>query len=220
MKRIAVVSFARKKSLRCPNKMLRPFGGTTLTDIVLSKVKEFGADGYFAGFEPEFKEKCLEHGVNFIQRDKRSATIDGPIIDIFGFVRTLEYKKILFISGCNPFLSIKTITEFYQSCLENYDKSLLAVLKRKNYFFSVDKKPLNFEPATDKWNTKTVTPIFESANVLYFYDKSYFLTNGFFWSWDTVELVDFEPSREFIDIDTEEDFIRAEFIWKIGGHEA
>ena len=39
--RIGVFAFARTQSERCPNKMLRPFAGTTLTDIVLEKLSAF-----------------------------------------------------------------------------------------------------------------------------------------------------------------------------------
>jgi CMP-N-acetylneuraminic acid synthetase len=213
--KIAVVSFGRKKSERCPNKMLRPFVGTTLTDIVLSKIRFFGIDSYFAGFEPEFKEKCAKYGVNFIQRTERSVNIDGPILDVFGFVNEVKCKKILFINPCVPFLSLDTIRKFLDHCLSHYDNSALAVVKRNNYFFDDKKKALNFVPASDSWNTKTVKLLFESANVLYYFDKDYFLNKGFYWDWSTVDLVDFERTQEFIDIDTEDDFKLAEDIYKL-----
>jgi len=215
MKTIAVVSFGRKKSERCPNKLLRPFADTTLTDIVLSKIKEFGKDGYFAGFDPEFKEKTLNYGVNFIQRKEKSALIDGPILDIFDFVRQIDSEKILFINACLPFLSIETIVDFLNRCRKNYDRSALAVLKRNNYYFNDTKKALNFDPKNDSWNTKTVKTIYESANALYYFDKEYFLKNGFYWAWESVELVDFEQTYEYIDIDTMNDFSRAEIMWKV-----
>ena len=82
MNNTGVFSFARKQSQRCPNKMLRPFANTTLTDIVLKKLAEFGDRAFFAGFEPEFEDRSRQRGVKFIKRDKKSVNIDGPITDI------------------------------------------------------------------------------------------------------------------------------------------
>jgi len=177
---IAIVSFGRKKSERCPNKMLRPFAGTTLTDIVLGKINHFGSYAYFAGYEQEFKEKCRQNKVNFIQRTKRSVTIDGPILDVFGFVSEVKQDKIIFVNPCVPFLSLKTIRDFFERCNKHPDKPVLAALTRRNYFFNEAKRPLNFTAISNKWNTKGVKTVFESANALYFFDKEFFLKNGFY----------------------------------------
>lgn len=215
MSDIAVVSYGRKQSERCPNKMLRSFCDTTLTDIVLSKISCFGAQAYFAGFEDEFRVKAEAHGVNFVQRTEHSVHIDGPIVDVFGFVKDIDCENILFVSACLPFLLEKTIVSFYESCLRNSHKPALAVVARKNYFFDKHKKALNFDPATTAWNTKVVDEVFESANALYFYKKDFFLANGFYWAWEDVALVPFEQTYEYIDIDSEDDFKKAELIWQI-----
>lgn len=214
MNNIAIVSFGRKKSERCPNKMLRPFAGTTLTDIVLGKIKHFGSRAYFAGYEQEFKEKCLQYKVNFIQRDKRSVTIDGPILDVFGFVRKVKQEKVIFVNPCVPFLSLKAINAFFRRCRKNTKRPTLAVLRRRNYFFNEVRRPLNFTALSNKWNTKNVETVYESANALYFFDKKFFLKNGFYWDWNDVELVEFERTQEFLDIDIEEDFEVAEEIYR------
>jgi CMP-N-acetylneuraminic acid synthetase len=89
-----------------------------------------------------------------------------------------------------------------------------AIVKRRNYFFEENKKPINFPIGLKNLNTKTVRPIFEFANALYFFSRSYFLKNERYWDWSTVNLIELEGSLEFIDVDNEEDFILAEAVWK------
>ena len=93
--KIAICSCARLKSSRCKRKMIRPFNGSSLTDIMLrklrlisSKNKEF--DVFFAGHEKIFLEKSKRHRVHFIQRTKKSANIDGPS-EISNFFKDLDY---------------------------------------------------------------------------------------------------------------------------------
>ena len=71
MNKIGVFSFGRKQSQRCPNKMLRPFGDTTLTDIVLLKLSKCKYFSFFAGYEDEFREKCEQRNVHFVKRDRK-----------------------------------------------------------------------------------------------------------------------------------------------------
>ena len=54
---IGIFSMARISSRRCAGKMIRKFGNTTLTDIILSKLAKLGQNTFFAGHEPIFKKK-------------------------------------------------------------------------------------------------------------------------------------------------------------------
>ena len=169
---IGVFSFGRTGSQRCPNKMLRPFAETTLTDIVLDKLKACGAPSFFAGLEPVFKQKCEAHGVSFIQREAKSASIDGPITEILSFLRSVEFTHLLLVSGCLPFLRVETIRQFLSACKESKCKPAFAVRCRQNYFMGIDRKPLNFNPSAHTINTKTVQPVYEFAHALYFFERN------------------------------------------------
>ena len=81
--------------------MIRSFNGSSLTDIMLrklrlisSKNKEF--DVFFAGHEKIFLEKSKRHRVPFIQRTKKSANIDGPASEIYNFFKDLNYDYFFF----------------------------------------------------------------------------------------------------------------------------
>ena len=131
---IGIFSYGRKQSQRCPNKLLRPFGNTTLVDILLSKLSTFGDNAFFAGYDSEFKEKCNEIGVNFVQRTLKSVTIDEPQIEALSFLKKINYEYLLIINGCLPFLKIETINSFLEEVIENGLQSTSAIQKRSNYF--------------------------------------------------------------------------------------
>ena len=213
MMSVGVFSFGRTGSQRCPNKMLRPFAGTTLTDIVLEKLKRCGEGAFFAGFEPAFKQKAKSHGVAFMQRDERSASIDGPITEILSFLRQAEFTHLLLVSACLPLLRAETILHFLNSCKQGSSKPAFGVRCRQNYFMSLSRKPLNFNPEEKTINTKTVEPVYEFAHALYFFERDYFFTMGTYWDWRTVELIALPNTSELIDVDTEEDFAMAEAVW-------
>jgi molybdopterin-guanine dinucleotide biosynthesis protein A len=139
---LAVFSFGRTQSERCPNKMLRPFAGTTLTDIVLGKLAEIGRHGYatfFAGHEDEFAARCRAHGVPFLRRSLRSATIDGPIVEILGFLREVPADYVLLVSACLPFLRAQTILDFLRARTPGPLRPAFSVRCQRHHFVDEDR---------------------------------------------------------------------------------
>ena len=211
---IGVFSFGRKESQRCPNKMLRPFGGRTLVDILLEKLAMFGSRAFFAGHQQEFRDRCDRHGVRFVPRDRRSVSIDEPIVDILSFLSDQPFTHLLLVNGCLPFLRAETIQALLDECITGGRQPAFAVLRRYNHFMSLDRHPLNFPADMQTINTKTVRPVIEFAHALYFFEKDYFFTHGRYWDWATVRLLEAGDRLEFVDIDTEEDFAFAETLWR------
>lgn len=214
MNKIGIFSFGRKQSQRCPNKMLRPFAGTTLTDIALAKLRHFGKNAFFAGYEDDFERKCKAHGVKFIRRSRHSANIDRPITEILSFLKDVDYEYLLIVNACLPFLKQETIRRFLQECKVDGYKPAFAVLERKNFFISESRKPLNFRLSMKTINTKAVEPVYEFAHALYFFNKDYFFKNGRYWDWKRVQFIEINDKTELIDVDTEDDFLLAESLWK------
>ena len=75
--------------------MTRSFNGSSLTDIMLRKLKSINLknkefDVFFAGYEKIFLEKSKNYRVPFIQRTKKSANIDGPASEIYNFFEDLN----------------------------------------------------------------------------------------------------------------------------------
>ena len=211
---IGVFSFGRTQSQRCPNKMLRPFADTTLTDIILAKLSAFVPRAFFAGLDEEFREKSAQHRVPFVARDPRSVAIDEPITEILSFLREVPYTHLLIVNGCLPFLKTATIEGFLEDCVRGDLQPAFAVTRRRNHFMSLDRRPLNFAIDMKTINTKSVEPVLEFAHALYFFDKTYFFEHGRYWDWRTVRLLEAGSPRELVDIDTEDDFVFAEAVWK------
>ncbi len=211
---IGVFSFGRSQSQRCPNKMLRPFAGTTLVDIALEKLATFGTRGFFAGHENAFRDKCVAHGVPFVRRSERSATIDEPITEILSFLHDVPFTHLLIVNACLPFLRAETIQGFLGDCVRGNLAPAFGVVRRQNHFISLDHRPLNFPADMKTINSKTVQPVLEFAHALYFFEKRYFFEHGRYWDWQQVRLVEMGDRFEIVDIDTEEDFAFAEALWR------
>lgn len=214
MNNIGIFSFGRKQSERCPNKMLKSFADTSLTDIILNKFKSLGNNTFFAGYENDFKEKCSKAGVRFIQRDEHSINIDGPITEILAFLKNVEYQYLLIVNACLPFLKTETITSFIEECVACELQPAFSVIKKKNFYLDQHKKPINFQDSLKTINTKTVEPVYEFAHALYFFNKEFFFTNGRYWDWSKVNYIELNDPLEIFDIDTKNDFLVAENIWK------
>jgi molybdopterin-guanine dinucleotide biosynthesis protein A len=214
---IGVFSFGRMQSQRCPNKMLRPFGDTTLTDIVLEKLATVGRKGYatfYAGHEEAFAERARAHGVPFVRRSLHSVTIDGPILEILGFLREVPHDYVLLVSGCLPFLRVETILEFLEARARHPLAPAFSVRCQRHHFVDEDRRAVNFDLAQKTLNTKTVRPLYELVDALYFFDRTFFLAEGRYWDWAQVEFVEMADKYELLDIDTEEDFRVAEAVWR------
>ncbi len=212
--KIKTFSFARKNSQRCKNKMLRQFNNTTLVDIALNKLNKINCETFFAGYEKEFEKKCHEHGINFVKRDKNSANIDEPIIDILSFLKKIDADYFIIINSCLPFLKISTINEFINYCIESNFKPTFSISKISNFFIDKNKKPLNFEADLKTINTKKVDPVYQFTHALYFFEKKFFFENGRYWNWNDLNYFEIKDIYETIDIDTEIDFINAEILHK------
>ena len=198
--------------------MLRPFDTTTLTDIILSKLgalSQQGAEVFFAGYEPIFQEKCLIHNVPFVQRTKESAEAHDSARVIYSFLSSLPYDYFLHVNGCLPMLKTDTILKFLERCSQEEMEPCFGVVKRNNFYVTLDGSPMNFPSDISTINTRTVTPVYEFAHALYFFRKEDFVRDGFYWDWTKVKYIEMAGGTEIFDIDTEADFNTAQTLWRV-----
>jgi molybdopterin-guanine dinucleotide biosynthesis protein A len=221
MSDIVAFSFGRKQSARVPNKMLRPFADTTLVDIALRKLKAVDPHAFFAGYEDEFRAKCAQHGVRFVGREPNSIAIDGPITEILSFLRAVDAKYFLLVSACNPFMTVEHIERFRDRCVEGGCRPAISVKRHRKHFVTGDATALNFDRRAKTLNTKTVEPVYELVDGLYFFEKEFFFSHGTYWRWDEVRFLEVGGDDFLIDVDTEADFAVAQALWSAGvGREA
>lgn len=175
MKRIEDICFlvqARLNSQRVPGKMIKPFAGTTLMDIVLSKLVQShnipNDQIYLAAHEQELIDLGGKHPINIYRRSYQSANVDNGIDVLFEWWNKLRFKYVVLISGCNPLLSVDTIERFVEHYLQSEHSGLFSVIGKQNYFWNTEGKLLNKWPeGQDLLNTKAVEKTYEAAHCLY-----------------------------------------------------
>ena len=169
---ICILVQARMGSQRVPGKMLRPFAGTTLVDILFEKLKSSKvipkSNIWFSAYEPELKDVAQKHGINVFNRSEKSAKSEGePLTEIYEWYNQLPYKYVVLISACNPLLKIETIDDFIDSFQQSDKDGCFAVFEKRTYYWNKQGESItNWDGATIM-NTKLVQPIYEAAHCLY-----------------------------------------------------
>ena len=163
---------ARLGSQRVPNKMIKPFADPTLVDITIEKILESKIipkeNFYFSVHEPELVSIGKKHGVNVFKRSLESAKSENSILDIYEWHDKLDYKYVVLISACLPFLKTETIDSFVQEYLNTSSGGMFAVMAKKQYYWDSNKNMISNWPAEQKlMNTKTMSITYEAAHCLY-----------------------------------------------------
>jgi len=213
MKKTCIIVQARLNSSRIPKKMIKPFAETTLLDILLKKLQNSkyikNEDVYISVYENELKNIAQKYNFNIFNRSKESAYTENDMKIMFEWWNKLPYENYIIISACHPFLSIKTIDDFYNKSLINQKKGLFSVVKRKNYYWNSKKKMItNWPEGQTTFNTKAVEYTYEAAHCLYYgkmKDIGEYIYMGDF-SKNEVELFVIDNEFECLDIDEEWQF--------------
>ena len=219
---ICVIVQARLGSQRIPGKMIRPFAGTTLTDISMEKVKNSKvipqSNFYLSAYERELVDIANKHKVNIYHRSENSANSEGtPLTDMYEWWDKLPYKYCVLVNACAPFLRTETIDEFVQKYIESSSDGLFGVMEKKNYFWNTDGKLITKWPDGHAcMNTKFVEVTYEAAHCLYA-GRMDSIQRGI-WMGDFQKPGDIElyPMEEFecLDIDYEWQFNMCEAIYE------
>lgn len=181
---VLVLTQARLSSTRVPRKMVRPFAGTTLMDILLDKLSRSEVIPqehiYLSAHDEELTELASEYGVNLFHRSKESAEENRDARVIHEWINHLDYKYVILVSACNPLLHLSTIENFYLNFLSSDKNGSFAVFPRKQYFWDKDFNMIpNYDPNDKIFDTKKVDTIYEAGHCLYA-SKVDFLRNGYF----------------------------------------
>lgn len=175
MKRLDDVAFivqARLNSQRVPQKMIRPFAGTSLFDLVLSKLtssKIIPIENIYASvYEEELVSIANKRNVNVFTRSYESANNDNSLQKIYEWHDKLPHKYVILISGCNPLLKVETIDAFVEQFVNQEEENLFAVMEKKQYYWNKEGALVTPWPEDQTiMNTKAVEATYEAAHVLY-----------------------------------------------------
>ena len=153
--------------------MIKPFAGTTLTDISLEKIehtKSFPKKNfYLSAHEPELVQIGKKHGFNIFHRSEKSAKSEGtPMTEMYEWWDKIPFKYAVLINACCPFLKPETIDGFVYHYLETDAEGLFGVMEKKNYFWNTDGRLItNWPEGQACMNTKFVETTYEAAHCLY-----------------------------------------------------
>ena len=171
---VAVLVQARLSSERCPRKMIRPFAGTTLTDICIEKLLKSNTipkeNIYLSVNEPELVSIGKKWGVNIFKRSRNSAKWDGGpqahISVMYEWWDKIPHKYVVLVNACVPTLQTKTIDSFFDAYCSSEKNGMFGVMEKMNYFWN-DTGTLLTPGRHATMNTKNVQKTFEAAHCLY-----------------------------------------------------
>ena len=214
-KDLAVILNVRKNSQRCANKLLRNYAGTTLFDISLKKLSEIAwPETYLGAYEDEFKEKARQYSnIQLIERSHASAhASEGPQL-VFEMYTKIHHRWVFWVNPCHALLRVETIRKAIEEFLEIDNRSMTAVKRYLGWFYQQDGTPLNNENCYTGVNKDDYVLV--GAHSFHAYERETPLVSDRVW--DNVKgdpyLCEI-PEIEAYDVDTEEDFVISEALYK------
>ena len=167
---IAFVVSARLSSKRLPDKMIKPFCGTTLTDIIIEKLLMSSVvpreNIYLSACDRELVDIGNKHNINVYKRSRNSSEYENTLAQILEWHDKIGFKYYVLISGCCPLIRLETIDSFINKFMQSEDDGLFAVFKKKNMFWDHNKNPI-LQDHIETLNTKEMKPFYEAAHCLY-----------------------------------------------------
>tara|TARA_Y100000310_G_C20691851_1_gene822813 strand:+ start:2955 stop:3617 length:663 start_codon:yes stop_codon:yes gene_type:complete len=216
MRSITAFLNVRKESKRCPNKMLKPFAGTTLFDIALEKLKLLDVDEkYVCARDDEFLDRDMGKDIKKYRRSKDSVTLDGPLSTVFESFSSFTSDYVMFINGSHAHVKVGTLQEAVNRFKELDYKSSTSVNLINDWLFRMDGSMLY--PATDlsHGDTKLTSPLYRVAHVFHIYNIArFFQAGGMFPFKINDPYMHLVPKQESIDIDDSADFKISEAVYR------
>ena len=212
MKLTAIIP-VRAGSQRVKNKNIKPFANTTLLDIKIETLKKVqGIDDIIVSSDSQEMLKIAEeHDVNAHVRDEYFASNEVNNSDFMQNLSTIVDEGHIMYSPCtSPLLSSETITEIVSKYKNNNLRNIVTVTTQKHHMW-LNGKPLNYDPSNAP-NSQDLPDIY-SIN----YGCCILSKDDLYKHKNVVVEPTFHITNEIesIDIDTEFDFIIAEFIYRM-----
>ena len=228
MKELTCVISARLGSTRTPRKMVAPFAGSSLLEIVLRKVLRCRnldpSRVWLSAYEDEIRELGERVGVKIYRRTYESTLEPNTCDVIYRYAWDIPSGYFLVINGCNPLLRVETVERAIDAFQGGDYRSLMTVVERKNFFFDRDGRLLNRFHGDSKYlatlETKMVEPLLEAGNSIFIWNAEYLRTHTAFWTLTKDDPYLFAiPEEEFIDVDYPWQFQMAErlYLERFGG---
>lgn len=194
--KISAVVFARKGSKRIQNKMYQKFFGKSLIETKIEQLFKSNVDEIIVGSDDLKIGKIVDKyknnnkykkNIQFYLRKKKycieSCTINDAIKNMLSFFET---EFILWAHLTNPLTNEKHYNEaikVFKKNIKKYD-SLFSASKSLNYFWGVDKKPINNNPQEKIHtilSTGKIKPLYSDNGSIFIRNHKDMKKDGRFW---------------------------------------
>jgi CMP-N-acetylneuraminic acid synthetase len=182
---ISVLVNARTTSSRLPRKLVLPFAGTTLIDIVLEKLNrmDFFAHRYFGVAETELRKKAeLYPNIEILDRDP--AAIKPGYNDhhkVFAHYALVESDYIMWLNACHPLISTDTLRRAVDQVLTTRYNSYTSVITTTDWIFNAEGEPITNTEASMLSSAHSKT-FFKVAHAFHVINKDFFLKDFQCWT--------------------------------------
>jgi len=217
---VGVMINARLASSRVPQKLIRPFGKSTLLDIALKKISciKNSNEKYLAAGDDAIINIYNNYSniIDLLKRDKKAISQGEHDQKIsFAHFCDIESDYVMIINPCLPFTKVST----YEKAISFFKKheeliTLTSIIEFKDIFFDNENKIIYLK---DSSNISTVTAnlLYKMAHVFHFVEKKRFCETGVIFGYQENDPGFFPVSKyECFDIDEEDDFEFCKKIYK------
>jgi len=216
MRTLGVFLNVRKGGQRCPNKVLRPFCGTTLFDIAIKKLNDLHAnEKIVAAYDDDFKciyDDVANDTVQFFQRTYESVSIDLPLTTVYQCLNHMTSDYVMFMNASHAHVTAGTLQKAIDYFCGGDFESMTSVVRIKDWLFN-SKGEVMVEIGDG--NTKNTPSSYRVAHVFHCWNRQRFIdTGGTLWTGSLDDPHLFEVNRdEAVDIDGERDFLLSEWLY-------
>ena len=217
MASIGIVVNGRISSTRCPQKLIRPFGGTTLFDIAMSKLSELSQNlKVYTGIADK---ELIDIAVKYpkVQILERSPEAVAPGYSdhkkVFAHFQHIDADYIMWLNPCHPLLSTHTILSAVDIASKAQYNSYTSVVPTTDWIFSDSGTPVT-NKTPSMLSTAHCETYSKVAHAYHIINKNFFLKDYQYWSLtpNDPHLLPI-PDIENFDVNTELEFTVAELAY-------
>ncbi len=222
MKSVSVVVNARAASSRVPEKLIRPFAGTTLLDIALDKLNglDFFENRFLAAADREIISKldpARHPNVRLLERSSDAVKKGvNPLQVTFAHYRRVPSDYIFVMNPCLPMLRPDTIKKAFDHFQSTDFSSYTAVVKTGDWIFDAEGRALTNSDPRNVTTNKNVS-FFKGCHAFHIHSRKVFEESGLLWTFGVGDphLIEIDPD-DAVDVDTPHEFALAERIYAAG----
>lgn len=229
MRKVFLLGTAREASTRLREKMIRPFGDTSLFEIYVRKLKSLARSPFVGSWgvaipttDNRLRALAKEYGAPVIEECPRPDPSPLPRNRELYYLQDRSETHVMWVNGCLPLLGVISLHAALKFFSETpHVQALEPVCIEYNYFWELGTwLPLNRHTTA----SQTMEPVLASTQAFHIFERKVMVEEGVYWpamarpcvrgqGYDGPYLWRMHDRNEAIDIDYEEDFAYAEVIW-------